>query len=124
MEQTAPTRLVVKMTCGVESLERLNQGFMVASLAIASGVEVSLWLTGDATWLATPGRAEEVILEHAAPLADLRDAVLGGGRLVVCSQCAVRRGIDQGDLVTGVVIEGAASFVEQIMQPATQALVY
>lgn len=124
MDQPAPTRLTVKVTCGGESPERLNQAFMVASIALASGVEVSLWLTGDASWMALPGRAEEVTVEHAAPLGDLRDAVLAGGRLIVCSQCAVRRGIEEDDLLTGAVIQGAAAFVEDIMTPGTQALVY
>ena len=41
--------LVVKVTCGTEALERLNQGFTVAATAVAAGVEVSVWLTGDAT---------------------------------------------------------------------------
>ena len=82
----AASALVVKVTCGVEALERLNQGFTVAATALASGVEVSLWLTGDAAWMAVPGRAEDVTLPHAAPLAELRDAVLEGGRLTVCGQ--------------------------------------
>ena len=83
--------LVVKVTCGAEALERLNQGFTVAATALASGLDVSLWLTGEAAWMAVPGRAEAVDLPHAAPLAELRDAVLEGGRLTVCGQCAARR---------------------------------
>ncbi|HYH73587.1 MAG TPA: sulfur reduction protein DsrE, partial [Nocardioides sp.] len=59
MDSTA-TSLVLKVTCGTEALERLNQGFTVAATALASGADVSLWLTGDATLMAVPGRAEEV----------------------------------------------------------------
>ncbi|HEY7719602.1 MAG TPA: hypothetical protein VH915_12630, partial [Pedococcus sp.] len=84
----ATGHLVVKVTCGPEALERLNQGLTVAATAAASGVPVSLWLTGDATWVAVPGRAEEWALPHAAPLAELRDAVLAAGRVTVCGQCA------------------------------------
>jgi predicted peroxiredoxin len=117
-------RLVVKVTCGTEALERLNQGFTVAATALASGVEVSLWLTGEATWLATPGRAEEVLLPHAAPLADLRDALLSGGTVTVCGQCAARRQLTETDLVDGTQIRGAAAFVEEVMAPGARALVY
>ncbi|HET8766680.1 MAG TPA: DsrE family protein, partial [Pedococcus sp.] len=85
------TRLVVKVTSGVEALERLNQAFTVAATAAASGVDVSLWLTGEASWLAVPGRAEQVTLPYAAELAELRDAVLAAGTLTVCGQCAARR---------------------------------
>lgn len=119
-----PTRLIVKATCGTESVERLNQAFTVASAALASGVEVSLWLTGDATWMAVPGRAEQVVLEHAAPLAELRDALVAGGSVTVCGQCAARRNLTEADLVAGVGIRGAAAFVEEVMGAGAQALVY
>jgi predicted peroxiredoxin len=36
----------------------------------------------------------------------------------------VRRGINEGDQIPGIIIAGAASFVEEIMQPNVQALVY
>ncbi len=120
----SPSRLVVKVTCGTEALERLNQGFTVAATALASGLEVSLWLTGDATWMAVPGRAEAVDLPHAARLADLRDALLAGGTLTVCGQCAARRDLAEPDLLPGTEIRGAAAFVEEVMAPASRALVY
>jgi predicted peroxiredoxin len=120
----SPARLVLKITCGPEALERLNQGLTVAATALASGVDVSLWLTGEATWMAVPGRAEALDLPHAAPLAELRDAVLGSGTLTVCGQCAARRSLTDADLVEGAQIRGAAAFVEEVMAPGTQALVY
>jgi predicted peroxiredoxin len=119
-----PRTLVIKVTCGTESLERLNQAFTVAATAVASGVAVSLWLTGDASWMAVPGRAEEVELAHAAALADLRDAVVASGTVTVCGQCAARRDLSEADLVPGVVIRGAATFVEEVTAPDAQALVY
>src|SRR5512139_521469 len=110
----APERaLVVKVTSGVESPERLSQAFTVAATAVASGVAVSLWLTGEATWIAVPGRAEEFELPYAAPLAELRDAVLAGGRVTVCTQCAARRELTEEQLVAGAMIRGAAAFVEE-----------
>ena len=63
---TAPSRrLVVKVTAGAEAPERLSQAVTVAATAVASGVPVSLWLTGEASWLAVPGRAEEITLPRA-----------------------------------------------------------
>ncbi len=120
----APHRLVVKLTCGAEATERCSQAVTVAATALASGVAVELWLTGEAAWLALPGRAEQVELPHSAPLADLLAAVLDGGQVTVCTQCAARRGIAPGDLLPGARIAGSASFVEQVMSPGTQALVY
>jgi predicted peroxiredoxin len=85
---------------------------------------VSLWLTGEGAWLATPGHAAALQLEHAAAADDLLTAVLAGGRVTVCTQCAARRGLSQNDLLDGVRIAGAAVFVEESLTPGTQALVY
>ena len=117
--------LVVKATCGTEDPERVNQAFTVAAAAAASGATVSLWLTGEAAWFGVPGRAEEFSLDEAAPLADLRAAILAtGGSVTVCTQCAARRGITESDLVQGVAIAGAAVFAELVLQDGVQALVY
>jgi predicted peroxiredoxin len=121
---TPPRTLVVKLTSGTEAPERLSQAFTVAATAVASGIDVSLWLTGEASWLAVPGRAEQFELPYAAALADLRDAVVAEGRLTVCSQCAARRELGERDLVEGAQIRGAAAFVEEVMAPGAQALVY
>jgi predicted peroxiredoxin len=116
--------LVIKLTAGVESPEKLAQAFTIAATAVASGAVVSVWLTGESAWLAVPGKAEEFSLPHSAPLADLRDAVLAGGTLTVCTQCAARRNLTERDLLPPTVIRGAASFVEEVLQADAQALVY
>jgi predicted peroxiredoxin len=116
--------LVVKCTCGAEAAERCAQAFTVAATALAAGAEVSLWLTGEAVWFALPGRAESFELPHSAPLAELRDAVLAGGMLTVCTQCAARRDLGQEDLLAGVRIAGSATFVDEALREGTQALVY
>ena len=116
--------LVVKVTCGSDDPERCNQGFTVAATALNSGAKVSLWLTGEAAWFGVPGRAEAFSLPHAAPLADLLAHVLAEGTVTVCTQCAVRREIDEADLIPGVRIAGAAVFAEEILRPDAQAIVY
>ncbi len=109
---------------GSDDAERAAQAFTVAATALASGFNVSLWLTSEASYFALPGRCEEFVLPHSAPLAELRDALLASGSITLCSQCAVRRNITESDLIPGVVIKGAASFVQEIMQSGTQALIY
>lgn len=116
--------LVIKCTAGADDPERCNQAFTVAAAAVAAGADVSLWLTGEAAWFGVPGRAEEFALPLAGSLAESRDLVLEQGRLVVCSQCAARRGITQADLVPGAHVAGAASFAEEVLADGVQALVY
>ena len=117
-------RLVVKLTAGADAPERCAQAFTVAAVAVASGAEVSLWLTGESTWFGLPGRAEAFELPHSPPLADLLAAVLAGGRVTVCTQCAARRDIGADDVIAGVRIAGAQTFVEEALADDTQALVY
>jgi predicted peroxiredoxin len=116
--------LVVTCDAGVDDPERCNQAFTVAATALSAGVTVSLWLTGEASWLAVPGRAEDVALPKATPLAELRDALLAGGALTVCAQCAARRNITEDEVLAGVRVAGSASFVEEVLRDDAQALVY
>lgn len=117
-------RLIVKVTVGADAPERCAQAFTVAATATASGADVSLWLTGEASWFALPGRAEAFELPHSAALADLRDAILAGGALTLCTQCAARREITADDVLPGVRIAGAQTFVEEVLGADVQALVY
>ncbi len=115
---------MIKITAGKDEPERCNQAFTVAAAAVASGVGVSLWLTGEAAWFSLPGRAADLSLPHAAPLEELLASVLALGTVTVCSQCAARRDITTTDVIDGVRIAGAATFVAEIMADNTQALVY
>jgi predicted peroxiredoxin len=117
-------RLLVKVTAGAEAPERCAQAFTVAATAASAGAEVELWLTGEASWFALPGRAATFALPHAAPLADLLDAVLAAGSVTLCSQCAARREIGLQQVIGGIRIAGAASFVEAALTDGVQALVY
>jgi predicted peroxiredoxin len=121
---TADRSLVIKATSGLDAPERCAQAFTVAATAIAAGVPVSMWLTGESAWFAVPGRAAEFVLPESAPLTDLLDAVLAGGTLTLCTQCAARRDIGPEDVIPGVRIAGAQVFVGEVTAPGAQALVY
>ena len=120
----AERSLVVKVTVGKDDPERCNQALTVAAAAVASGVPVSLWLTGEASWLALPDGCPDLALPHAAPLADLLATVLRAGTVTLCSQCAARRDIAEADVADGVRISGAATFVAEVLADGAQALVY
>jgi predicted peroxiredoxin len=116
--------LVIKVTAGSDSPERCNQAFTVAAAAIASGVRVSLWLTGESAWFSLPGRAKEFELPHSTPLDDLLGIVLSAGTVTVCTQCAARRDITDDEILPGIRIAGAPTFVEEVTADGVQALVY
>lgn len=117
--------LTVKLTFGAqESPERVSQAFTVAATAASVGRDTQLWLTGNAVSLALPGAAESFELPYSTPLSELRDLILAEGSMVVCTQCAARRGLTAQDLQPGVQLAGSALFVERILGDAAQALVY
>ena len=116
--------LVVKATAGTDAPERCSQAFTVAAVGVAAGASVSLWLTGESAWFALPGRAEQFELPEAAPLAELLGAVLGGGRVTLCTQCAARRSITADQVIPGIRIAGAQAFVQEALAEDAQALVY
>ena len=116
--------LVIKLTTGKNDAERCNQAFNVGATAVASGVPVSLWLTGEATWLALPGHADQIKLAHATPLDELLATILGGGTVTVCTQCAARREITEDDLIDTVRIAGATTFVAEVMAEGAKPLIY
>lgn len=119
-----PRPLIIKITCGAEAAERANQGWTVAAMGVAAGADVTVWLTGEAVWFAVPGQQPDLALPHATAVSDLVETIRASGRIVVCTQCAARRDLSEGDLFPGVAIGGAAGFVEAALGERVQALVY
>lgn len=117
-------RLVIKLTAGVEALERANQAWTVGATALATEIPVSFWLTGDAVWFATPGFAETIALDGASPLHESVAAMLKSGTLTACSQCLSRRDLTAANLLPGVRIAGATGFLEEVLAPEARTLVY
>ena len=122
--EIAPRSLIIKLTCGAEAPERANQAWTVAAAGVVAGVAVTVWLTGDGVWFTVPGQQPDLELPFATPVADLVETVRGSGRIVVCTQCAARRDLTESNLLPGVTIAGAASFVEAVLAADAQALVY
>ena len=114
--------LVVKVTVGADAPEKCLQGLTVTAVAATTGSSVSLWLTGEAVWLATAGH--DVVLPASPPASELLASVLTLGTVTACTQCLVRRDLQPSDLLVGVHVAGAASFVAQALTDGTQALVY
>jgi predicted peroxiredoxin len=120
----APRSLVLKVTAGRNDPERCNQAFTVAAAAVASDVQLSVWLTGEASWFALPDGCPDLELPFATPLPDLFASVLAAGSVTLCSQCAARREIGESDVVSGIRIAGAATFLAEVLAEGAQGLVY
>jgi predicted peroxiredoxin len=124
VQPMASRSLVLKVTVAKDDPERCNQAFTVAATAAASGVPVSVWLTGEASWLALPDSVPDLELAQATPLPELFDRLLESATVTLCSQCAARREIGPDDVRPGIRIAGSTTFVAEALADGAQALVY
>jgi predicted peroxiredoxin len=109
-------KLIVRITHGPDDAERAVTGLTVASAALASGVEVEVWLNNDGVWLAVPGVAETMSVPAAPPPIELWAQIAAGASVFACTQCLARRGIEASSLRDGVVQAGAAAFVASVAE--------
>lgn len=116
--------LVVKATHAADEPERANLACNVAMAGIAGGAEVHLFLAVEGVRLALPTIGAAIQVDQAPPIADLLDGIYDGGRVVVCTPCAARRGLAPEDFREGTEMGGAAAFVEMAMRSEATALVY
>jgi uncharacterized protein len=111
--------IVVSLASSHNDPDRATVAFVVANAAVASGQETSVFLSSDGAWLGGVGQAEKINEEGFAPLADLMSGFLqAGGRLLVCSPCAKKRGIGEDQLVPGAQIAGGATLVSLLVDGA------
>ncbi|MPZ73516.1 MAG: sulfur reduction protein DsrE [Nitriliruptorales bacterium] len=116
--------LVVKVTHALDNPERAHIACNVASVALAAGVEVRVFLAVEGVNLALPGVAERLQLEEAPPITELLDALYTSATVTVCTPCATRRGLTADDFRPGTEMAGSARFVELATADGATALVY
>jgi predicted peroxiredoxin len=116
--------LVVKITHALNDPERAHLGCNVASVALASGVEVHVFLAVQGVHLARPKVPDEIEVAEAPPITDLLDALYAGATVTVCTPCMLRRGLSEKDFREGTVFAGSAQFVERATAEGANALVY
>ncbi|MEO6144860.1 MAG: DsrE family protein [Dermatophilaceae bacterium] len=116
--------ILVSLASSHDNTDRATVGFVVASAAAASGQDTTVFLSADGAWLGKKGEADKIHEDGFAPLADLMAGfVEAGGKIIVCSPCAKKRGIAQGDLVDGSIIAGGAAVVA-LMAAGAQTISY
>ena len=104
--------------------ERAHIACNVAAVALASGLDVHLFLALEGARLAQAGVPETIDVPDAPPARRPARCDLRGGDVVVCTPCATRRGLAQGDFREGTVMAGSARFVELVTAPDATAVVY
>ncbi|MEP6598700.1 MAG: DsrE family protein [Actinomycetota bacterium] len=116
--------ILVSLASSHDNPDRATVGFVVAGAAAGSGQVSTVFLSSDGAWLGKKGEAEKINEDGFAPLAELVSGfVEAGGKIIVCSPCAKKRGITETDLVDGAVIAGGAAVVA-LMADGAQTISY
>lgn len=111
--------LVINLTHAGDDVDRASVAMVVAGASVASEQETTVFLSSDGVRLAARGVAEDLHEDGFAPMAELVDSyVEAGGRFLVCSPCAKKRGIGPDDLIEGAQIVGGASLVALLARGA------
>ncbi len=94
--------------------DKATVGFVVANAALGSERDTMIFLSTDGVYCAVAGEAEKINAGAPfAPLVDLvKKFVAGGGKILACTPCLKKRGIDEARLVPGVQPAGGAALVE------------
>lgn len=118
-------RLVVKVTHALDDPERAHIGCNVATVGLASGLEVYVVLGMEGVRLAMPDVPGQIEVADAPPIGELLDALFtGAAAVMVCTPCMTRRGLSEADFRAETTFAGSAQFVEWATAPDTTALVY
>ena len=116
--------LVVKVTSALDDPERAHIGCNVAAVALASGLDVHLFLAIEGVHLARLEVTDQLTVPDAPPIGDLLDGLYAAGTVTVCTPCATRRGLAAADFREGTQLAGSARFVELATADGATALVY
>ena len=118
------SKLVIMITHGPEDPERATIPFALAVAAQASGVEILLGFQLNGVLLLQKGKAEGVTFPGFAPLKDLLDTYRdSGGQLFACRPCLQARNIITEDLIEGVTVVNAPTFINEFLE-AKNVLMY
>lgn len=105
-------RFCVTLRHAGDDADAATMAFITANAAVASEKETLVFLTLDGVRLSQEGVAGKVNEPGLPPLRECMDKYLAaGGRILACSTCFRKRGLDEKALVPGVAIAGAPALV-------------
>jgi predicted peroxiredoxin len=108
-------KLVVIVTSGFND-ERSSVAWSVANGAIASDMEITMFLVSSGVDWVRKGAAGQARLNPLdPPVKDMIQTVIdNGGKILVCPPCAGVRGYAEDDLIDGVTLAGSVAMLEHV----------
>lgn len=109
-------RILYVQTSGVDTPEKTYAPFILATTAVAMGIEATIYFLIKGVTVVKKGEAEKIKLGSFPTLKEVMDqAVKAGVKLLVCEQSCMLLGIPRGDFVNPAEIVGAATLNDLVL---------
>ena len=105
--------IVITLSCGTDSPNRTTRAVFLAAAAQKTGKNATLFLLDEGVYIAKKGMADNIRATTGDSCDDsLAHLQATGVPVLVCSPCAVSRGIKEEDLIEGAKMSTAAELIE------------
>ncbi len=109
-------KILYVQTSGIDTPERTYAPFILATTAVAMGIDATIYFVIKGVTIVKKGEAEKVKLGEFPSLRQVMDqAIQAGVKLEVCEQSCMLLGIDRGDFVDESVVVGAATLNDRAL---------
>ena len=110
-------RILYVQTGGTDDPERLYAPFILASTAVAMGLEATVYFLIKGITVVKKGEAEKIQLGSFPSLKEVMDQALEAGvKLMVCEQSCQLIGLGRGDFEEGASVVGAATLNDLMLE--------
>jgi len=109
-------KILYVQTSGVDTPERLYAPFILATTAVAMGIDATIYFVIKGVTVVKQGEAEKIKLGEFPSLKDVMSHALKAGvKLEVCEQSCMLLGLDRGEFVDAAKIVGAATLNDRVL---------
>ena len=109
-------KILYVQTSGVDTPERTYAPFILATTAVAMGIDATIYFLIKGITIVKQGEAEKIKLGEFPSLKEvMNQAAKAGVKLEVCEQSCMLLGLERGDFVDSAKIVGAATLNDRIL---------
>jgi predicted peroxiredoxin len=113
-------KMLYVQTSGVDTPERLYAPFILASTAVAMGMDATIYFLIKGVTVVKQGEAEKIMLGSFPTLKEVMDqAVNAGVKLEVCEQSCMLLGLERGAFEDAAQVVGAATLNDRLLDADT-----
>ncbi|MDH5795608.1 MAG: DsrE family protein [Candidatus Bathyarchaeota archaeon] len=110
-------KILYVVTSGTDTPERTYAPFILATTAVAMGIDATIYFLIKGVTVVKKGEAEKIRLGDFPPLKQVMDQAADAGvKLEVCEQSCSLLGLKRGDFVEPAKIVGAATLNDRILE--------